>query len=690
MPTVQSVPTQQDPAVPNRLENATSPYLRQHADNPVDWWEWSDEAFARAAERDVPILLSVGYATCHWCHVMAHESFEDEDTAAYMNAHFVSIKVDREERPDVDRIYMDAVTAMTGRGGWPMTVFLTSDAKPIYAGTYYPKTAMGHHPSFMNVMEAVTDAWSTNREGALSQANSIAEAVAQSPEGGGEVPTIVDIDNAIGRMAATFDRVNGGFGRAPKFPQTPTLELLLRRAAFDSDSNAAKTSMDMLVQSLHAMADGGIHDHLFGGFARYSVDAQWLIPHFEKMLYDNAQLARVYLRAWQLTGIDRFKDVAITTLDYLDGPMADASGGLHSGEDADSEGVEGKFAVWSWAELADLLGHDLTAAAAIYGFSEEGNFEGLNNPHRQQGWLRAADIAGLSHEELQDAKKRIDGILIAARDMRVPPSRDDKIVTSWNGLAMRTFAEAGSILGIQRYLDRALSIASFLGDTASPEGILAHSWRDRPGHRAFAEDHAAVAVGFFTLYACTLDERWFRQANGHVHALVDGFSADGGGFYATEESSNLIARPFNTQDSPAPSDNSLAMEALLMHAAYTADPRSGDLLRTTMARLAPDAIRHPSFGAYALAIWFTHLTGVDEVAIVGGNAPEIAQVVWDTFRPQVVLAGSVDGSDEVPLLAGRMSEGVTRAFVCRDHACDLPVETAEGLKLLLNRSNAST
>ncbi|MGI9666113.1 MAG: thioredoxin domain-containing protein [Acidimicrobiia bacterium] len=659
----------------NRLALATSPYLRQHADNPVDWWEWSDEAFAAARGGDVPVLLSVGYATCHWCHVMAHESFEDEATAAYMNQHFVSIKVDREERPDVDRIYMDAVTAMTGRGGWPMTVFLTPDAKPIFAGTYYPKTSMGHHPSFMHVMEAVVDAWQTNREGAAAQADSIAEAIAQHPDTGTEAPSLADIDQAIGRIHATFDRVNGGFGTSPKFPQAPTLELLLRRASMEPSNEASALSKEMLVRVLHAMADGGINDHLFGGFARYSVDAQWLIPHFEKMLYDNAQLARLYLRAWQLTGVERFLEVARTTFDYLDTVMADPVGGLHSGEDADSEGEEGKFAVWSWGELAELLGPDLPIAASIYGFTETGNFEGSNNPHRQIPLLRAAEAVGLDEQELTAAKDRVDATLIAARRDRVAPSRDDKIVTSWNGLAMRSFAEAGAILGDARYLERAERIASFLADTSSPDGTLVHSWRDRPGHAAFAEDHAAVAVGYFTLYSVTMNPRWFELGESSVAELRERFAADGGGFYATASDSSLIARPFNVQDSPAPSDNSMAMEALLMHAAFTGEQGSGELLEETMARLAPAALRYPSFGAYALAIWLTHLTGVDEVAIVGSEAASMSKVVWDTYRPQVVLAATTQPTDDIPLLAHRTSGGGTMAYVCRGHVCDLPVNT---------------
>ena len=522
-------------AMPNRLTHASSPYLRQHEDNPVDWFEWGEEAFAEAASRDVPIILSVGYATCHWCHVMAHESFEDTETAAYMNEHFVNIKVDREERPDIDRIYMDAVTAMTGRGGWPMTVFLTPDGAPIFAGTYYPKRAMGHHPSFMDVMGAVVDAWTTNRAGALDQANRIAEAIAQSAPPAAGLPTMDDLDRSVSMVANTFDRVNGGFGTAPKFPQAPTLELLMRSAVLRPDTDAGATSLSMLTQMLTSMARGGIYDHLFGGFARYSVDAQWLIPHFEKMLYDNALLARVYLRTWQITGDASLLETAIEVLDYLDGPMADPTGGIHSAEDADSEGVEGKFAVWTWDELGAVLGTDRDLAAAIYGATPEGNFEGTNNLHRFVDLADVATAAGVTVDEVIERKATIDERLRAVRRMRVPPARDDKLVAAWNGMALRAFAEAAAILGSDRYLARATAIAEFLVSTGSPDGNLVRSWRDTPGHPAFADDHAAVALGMYALYQATGDERWFTSAERQVAHLRRDFAAEGGGFHATSD-----------------------------------------------------------------------------------------------------------------------------------------------------------
>ena len=667
----------------NRLANATSPYLLQHQDNPVDWYEWGDEAFAEAESRDVPVILSVGYATCHWCHVMAHESFEDDETAAFMNEHFVNIKVDREERPDVDRIYMDVVTATTGRGGWPMTVFLTPKQKPIFAGTYFPKETFGNHPSFMDVMTAVLNAWDTNRAGALEQADNIAASIASRQSELSPLPRIEDIESAVERMSSSFDRVNGGFGNAPKFPQAPSLELLLRTAALLPGTDAAKHSLDMLVRQLTAMAKGGIYDHLLGGFARYSVDAQWVIPHFEKMLYDNAQLARVYLRAWQLTDIDLFKEVAIEVLNYLDVAMADDHGGLHSAEDADSEGVEGKFAVWSWDELGAILGEDRALGAAIYSATPEGNFEGANNLLRVVSFEEIATATGLDRFEIEEGKQSIDERLRLVRAERTPPSRDDKIVTAWNGLAIRAFAEAGVILGEPRYLARARSIATFLLTDASPDGDLVRSWRDRPGTQAFADDHAAFAVGLYTLYQVTGDDRWFAAAEHQVDELRTHFADSEGGFFSTSDmAESLITRPKTVQDNPTPSDNALAMEALQLHAALTGDTGAAAQAGETMQILAHDALQYPSFAGYGLAVWLTELVGIKEVALIGVDdaVQQMENVIWNSFRPDVVLAVG-DGSDSaVPLLLDRPLADNTLAYVCQNLVCGLPVTSSEALR----------
>jgi hypothetical protein len=668
--------------MPNRLVDATSPYLKQHADNPVDWFEWSVEAFAEAERRDVPVLLSVGYSSCHWCHVMAHESFEDDETAAYMNEHFMNVKVDREERPDVDRIYMDAVTSMTGRGGWPMTVFLTPDQRPIYAGTYFPKQRMAHHPSFMDVMAAVLDAWNTNRTGVHNQAAKITEAISESDPPPGPTPSPHDLTEAVKTIERTFDTTHGGFGGAPKFPQAPTLEFLMRTAALHPDSEAGSASLRMLTITLERMARGGIYDHLLGGFARYSVDSIWLVPHFEKMLYDNALLARIYLRTWQLTGDDRFRSTAKEVLDYLDSTMADPGGGIHAAEDADSEGHEGKFAVWSWGELESVLGDDLPVAASIYGFTEAGNFEGTNIPTRESDLTETATEFGMDIDQLAVARKRIDQKLVEVRSRRVAPARDDKIVSAWNGFALRAFAEAGAVLGSEKYLARARSIASFLTGEASPDGSLVRSWRERPGVGGFADDYAAVAIGLYALFQATAEVRWFEKAEELVATLRSDFADRNGGFFATSKTSEaLIARPKVIQDNPTPSDNALAMEALQMHSALTGDLEAIQEIEATMESLSVVAKGHPSFAGHALAVWLTHSVGVKEVAITGSPSAtvDMERLVWDRYRPEVVIAVNRGSGSAVPLLTDRDASGTATAYVCEQLVCSLPVTSVEDL-----------
>jgi uncharacterized protein YyaL (SSP411 family) len=644
----------------NRLAGATSPYLLQHAGNPVDWFEWGEAPFAEARRSDRPILLSVGYSACHWCHVMAHESFEDEPTAAFMNEHFVNVKVDREERPDVDRIYMDAVTAMSGHGGWPMTVFLTPDGKPLYAGTYFPKSPMHGRPSFLDVLAAVRDAWAGRRQEAEEQAERLTRAISQALPVAAAAPGIDILDAALAELGSSFDPVNGGFGGAPKFPQAPTLEFLLRMGAIAPSKEARVRALDMLARTLDAMAGGWIHDHLGGGFARYSVDASWQVPHFEKMLYDNALLARIYLRGWQLSGDEMSRRVAVDTLEYLLRDMMDPCGGFHAAEDADSDGIEGEYYVWSWDELGTILGADRRLAAEIYGATAEGNFEGRNILH-------------LDRRPDPEEKASIDARLLEARARRVRPGRDDKIVTAWNGLALRAFAEAGAVLGDERYLAAATGIARFLAGQIERHGGLLRSWRDgRPGPAGFCEDHASAAVGLFTLYQATGDERWYHDAAALTNLMIERFADPAGGFFATaKDGEPLITRPKSVQDNPTPSDNALAAEALLMLAAYTGDGRAWDLLEGAVRSASLVIERHPSFAGHLLAVWATVLVGVKEVAIPG--APSLVRVVWERFRPEVVLAQS----GTVPLLAGRAPG---RAYVCRDMVCDLPIATPEGLR----------
>ncbi len=668
--------------MPNRLADATSPYLLQHKDNPVDWYEWEAEAFAEATRRDVPVLLSIGYSACHWCHVMAHESFEDDDTAAFMNEHFVSVKVDREERPDVDRIYMDVVTAMTGHGGWPMTVFLMPDQRPILAGTYFPKQRMAQHPSFMDVMGAVLDAWDTNRSAVHDQANNIMSAISAGGPPPGSTPTMGEVRDAVHTIEQNFDTRNGGFGGAPKFPQAPTLEFLLRISALEPETDTGATALRMLTYTLEHMARGGIYDHLFGGFARYSVDEIWLVPHFEKMLYDNALLARIYLRTWQLTDDDRFRSTAIEVLDYLDQVMADPIGGLHSAEDADSEGEEGKFAVWSWDELSDLLGDDIGIASAIYGFTESGNFDGNNIPVREVPLAVVAEVQGLPIEDVELKRGDIDRSLIAARRLRVAPGRDDKLVTAWNGFALRAFAEAGAVLADDRYTKRAEAIAAYLAGPASPDGSLVRSWRGHPGVQAFADDLASAAIGWYTLFQTTGDAQWFIAAEDAVRDLRDTFADPEGGFFATSSTAeSLVSRPKNIQDNPTPSDNALAMEALQIHAALTGDLTAIGEIEGTMQALSVVARRHPSFGGHALAVWLTHLVGIKEVAITGTEdaTRDMERLVWDVFRPNVVVAINRGDESPIPLLIDRPATDTATAFLCQQLVCGLPVDSADAL-----------
>ena len=669
--------------MPNRLAHATSPYLLQHRDNPVDWWEWGSDAFAEAERRDVPVLLSIGYSACHWCHVMAHESFEDDDTAAFLNDRFVSIKVDREERPDVDRIYMDAVTATTGHGGWPMTVFLTPTAKPFYAGTYFPKERRQGMPSFLEVLVAIDAAWNQERDDMIDRSEEIARLLAAPSRASALLPNDRAMEMAVDAIAATFDPTFGGFGRAPKFPQPSTLEYLLRFSVLHPDSERAATARSMVVTTLDHLSRGGIYDHLDGGFARYSVDARWLVPHFEKMLYDNALLARLFLRAWQVTGHSWLLETARQTLDYLARDMLDPSGGIHSAEDADASGVEGSFAVWTWDELVEVLGDDIEVASAIFGATRDGSFEGANILHMPQRLADLAAQSGRSEEELQTARTRIVGRLRDRRNSRIRPERDDKVVIAWNGLALRAFAEAGAVLGSTEYIEVALGIAGFITETALTNNRLLRSWRQgRSGPLGFCDDYAAAALGLFALYQATGDERWFRHAEQITREMVSLFADEDGGFFATaSDGERLIARPKNTHDNPAPSDNALAAEALATLAAYTGDTQAHEMLERTVRSIGQSLSAQPWAHGALLGVWLA--VPFREVAVVGDaeDRRRLIDVVWSRFRPDVVLAVGDGVESEVPLLAGRHpGDSGAQAFVCRDFVCALPTETPDGLR----------
>lgn len=670
--------------MPNRLIRSTSPYLRQHADNPVDWYEWGDEAFESARSRDVPILLSVGYSACHWCHVMAHESFENAETAALMNEHFVNIKVDREERPDVDAIYMSATQAMTGRGGWPMTVFLDVDRRPFYAGTYFPSEPRHGMPSFVQLLTAISEAWTQRREELFDQAERLTEAISR-PIPPGEAPPDTDsLRRAYGQIEGLFDAVHGGLGGAPKFPQQPALDFLLRITGRDWAPKAGP----MVRQTLERIAAGGIHDHLGGGFARYSVDAEWLVPHFEKMLYDNAQLARLYLRAGQVFGSEWFTEVAIRTLDYLARDLSNPEGGFTSAEDADSEGAEGTFYVWTEPELREALGDRADFAIARYGITPGGNFEGAHILHHGRLLSEVAEILAIEPSEVRRLDQEVRELLFEVRERRPRPGLDHKVVAAWNGLAIRAFAEAGAVLGRPDLIDRASRCADFVLDRLTDStGRLLRVWaEDEAKVPAFCEDHAAVALGCFSLYEATGELRWFVAAERLTRAIPDLFAAEDGGFYTSgSDSEELLVRQKDLMDNPSPSGNSMASDALMRLAAYTGEHDLVVQAEGAMRAAALIVERSPSAVGHMLGVIDFDVSGAVEVAVVGKEADQMADVVWSRYRPNLVLAvdREGDGSGTVPLLEGRYEEGHTRAFVCEDFVCQLPVTDAAALEAQL-------
>lgn len=648
--------------MPNRLAAATSPYLLQHQDNPVDWWEWGDEAFEQAKARDVPILLSVGYAACHWCHVMAHESFEDEAVAALMNELFVNVKVDREERPDVDSVYMEALQAMTGQGGWPMTVWIDHDGRPFYAGTYFPKEPRHGMPGFIQVMQAVSGAWSQRRDEVTEQASRLTAAIAREIPAGTR-PHVETLAAAYRGIESDFDPANGGFGRAPKFPQQPVLDFLLRAHSETWAPGAGR----MVSTTLERMAAGGIHDQLGGGFARYSVDPVWLVPHFEKMLYDNALLARLFLWAGVEFGRDDFIAVARSTIGYLVRDLRHPEGGFFSSEDADSEGVEGKFYVWTPDEMRSVLGESAQPVMDYYGVREGGNFEG-------------ASILSVVGDTVPDDLDEARAALLAVRSNRVRPGLDDKVIVSWNGLAIRALAEAGAVLGSSEYLDMARETADFILENLYVGGHLMRSWREgKTSVGAFLDDHASLALGLFALYAATGEERWYMWATDLVNGLETFQDGEGGFFSTAPGGADLPKRPRDLTDNPLPSGNAMASEALLIAALYAGDERWRSAAESALASAGVLADRYPTMVGHHLAVAHA-MTDTRELAIVGPGWGDLAGVYWERYRPGIVIAGSEGGSNVVPLLEDRPGGDPPLAYVCRGFVCDLPTSDQEILR----------
>jgi len=663
--------------VPNRLADETSPYLRQHRDNPVDWYPWGDEAFARAVAEDKPILLSVGYSACHWCHVMAHESFEDPATAAVMNDLFVNVKVDREERPDVDAVYMDAIQSLTGQGGWPMTVFLTPDGRPFFGGTYFPNEARQGMPAFTDLCRAVAEHWRDQRDELLENADKLTQAISRSSEivAAGDLPPRELLHTAYDQLREHHDPEWGGFGRSPKFPQTMSLELLLRTHAHQG----APEPLAVVTTSLDAMASGGIYDHLGGGFSRYSVDTFWMVPHFEKMLYDQALLARVYLHAWQVTREARFRQVLEETVEYVRRDLRDTAGGFYSAEDADSEGEEGKFYVWRAEEIEAVLDAE-TAAAVIewYGVTRTGNFEGSNILHRPvRGDLARPEVV-----------ERGRVALLAARAARVRPGLDDKVLTEWNALMLATLAEAAAATGNDEWLADAVGTAEFLVDhLRRDDGRWLRAWQsgaaDHPAraqHLAYAADHAALVDAFTRLAEATGTARWIAEARAAADALLDLFWDDetGGLFTTGSDAEALIARQKDFQDNATPSANSLAAQALLRLAALTGEGRYLDAAMAILRLFGPLAGRYANAFAHLLGALDLLTTGPAEIVVVG-DRPDLVAIAAGRYLPNAVLAWGEPY--ESPLWEGR-ADGA--AYLCRDFACQLPATTTEAFSAQLD------
>ena len=653
----------------NRLAQETSPYLLQHAHNPVDWYPWGSEALDRAKAEDLPIFLSIGYAACHWCHVMERESFENSSTAELLNANFVAIKVDREERPDLDAIYMDAVQQMTGSGGWPMSVFLTPDGKPFYGGTYFPDTARHGLPAFKDVLEGIADAWSSRRDEVERSGSALAAAIDASVK---QVPRGADVasgddagqgwmlDAALAALEREFDPRNGGWGGAPKFPQPMTIEFLLRLHVRSGDERP----LAMARKTLDAMAAGGIYDHLGGGFARYATDSVWLVPHFEKMLYDNGQLARVYTHAWQLTGDERYRQVVEETLEFVLREMRTADGGFAASLDADTNGEEGATYVWSKADVDRILGPIAAAFDAAYDITDNGNWEGINILRR----------LGVGNEPaLADAR----AVLLAERNLRPQPGRDDKVLTAWNGLMIAAFADAGAVMDRSDWIAAAEQAAHLLlRDVRDGHGRLKRSWKDgRALHNGVLEDYGNLAEGLFALYEATFEERWFLAARELMDSVLTHFADPSGGWFDTaDDHEALITRPKGLQDNAVPSGNAMAATVLLKLAALTGESRYAEAGEKALAQVTSYAHRYPTaFGQWLNALTF-ELSEPVEIAIAGdvSSAQELLAVVRSAYRPFSVTALGAEAS-LIPLLQDRpQRDGKATAYVCRGFACRAP------------------
>ncbi|HVW00863.1 MAG TPA: thioredoxin domain-containing protein [Planctomycetaceae bacterium] len=685
---------------PNRLANETSPYLLQHAWNPVDWHPWGEEALRLAREQDKPIFLSIGYSACHWCHVMEHESFEDPEIAKLMNDWFVCIKVDREERPDLDQIYMTAVQLITGRGGWPMSVFLTPELQPFFGGTYWPPRQRMGMPGFRDILEHMHNVWQTRRADALEAGRNLVQAIADHssvPEGA-VAPDADLLRRAAQQLKQSADRVHGGFGRAPKFPHPMDLRVLLRAwRRFQDDDALAVARL-----TLDKMAAGGIYDQLGGGFHRYSTDEVWLAPHFEKMLYDNALLTPVYVEAWQATQDPEYARIARETCDYVLREMTQPEGGFFSTQDADSEGEEGRFFVWSEAEVLEHLGaDDARVFAYCYDVTPAGNWEGHNILRRTRTSEQASKVLGIDINQLEATLARARQKLFSVRSQRVWPGRDDKVLVGWNGLMIAALSQAAEVLDEPRYRDAARSAAEFiLTKMRQPDGALLHAYKDgRARFNAYLDDYACLIDGLTELYQATFEARWLEAAVELADAMLARFhDPDGGGFYyTTHDHETLIARPKDLQDNATPSGNSMAAYALLRLGTLCSRNDFQDVAVETLQLIAPLAARYATAAGQALLAVDFLVGPAIEVAVVDGNNldenAEVLRILRQPFRPNQVLARRFSGdSDESlspalqPLLKGRIArDGATTVYICRQGTCGLPIRGPAALKQALEK-----
>jgi len=674
----------------NRLAGETSPYLLQHAHNPVEWYPWGEEALGLSKREDRPILLSIGYSACHWCHVMERESFENEEIARLMNERFVNIKVDREERPDLDQIYMNAVQMMTRHGGWPLTVFLTPDLVPFYGGTYFPPEDRHQMPGFPRILAAVSEAYRSRPEEVRQSAEEILNELRRmgaAHESAESIGTQL-LENAHRGLARSYDPRHGGFGGAPKFPSSMSLEFLLRTHSRGGDAGA----LEMVTHSCRRMAEGGMYDQLGGGFHRYSTDAHWLVPHFEKMLYDNALLSRLYLHAFQATGEGFFRRIVEETLGYVLREMTDPSGAFYSTQDADSEGVEGKFFVWDKEEAESLLGpEDARLFCAYYDVTEGGNFEEQNILHVSKGSEELARELNVSAERLAEAVERGRGILFTERERRVKPGRDEKVITAWNGLMLEAFAEAAAVLERDDYRQAAERNAEFILERLVSDGLLLHVYKDgRAKHVGFLDDYAFVVSGLVTLYETTGRVRWLEAAVRLADRMIEEFwDVEGGGFFYNGKSGEqLIVRNKDYFDNATPSGNSVAAEALLRLSVLTGNEDHGRKA-VNVLRLIRDAVeRYPSAFGYALGAFDFYLSTPKEIVLVPGPDEEGARAlrreIWGRYLPNKIVAEAKEedtgASELVPLLRERTAAaGRATAYVCESYTCLQPVNTPEEL-----------